>query len=102
MISLNPIQGTRLDALWSALEQREDVAWQGLRPHDTPRFLESYRLAGSVTNDPRRTEPTLVRRSRQNDANCGTEAACSRRARLETDLAKYVLPAIWQLFYPLS
>ena len=47
VISLNPIQGTRLDALWSALEQREDAAWQGVRPHDTPRFLESYRLAGS-------------------------------------------------------
>lgn len=49
VISLNPIQGTRLDALWSTLEQREDAAWQGLRPHDTPRFLESYRLAGSDT-----------------------------------------------------
>lgn len=42
VISVDPKSGVSLKNIWQALEQEENLRWQGLRPNDKPRLLRSY------------------------------------------------------------
>ena len=42
VISVDPLKGVHLKALWKALEDEENNLWEGDRPKDKPRLLKSY------------------------------------------------------------
>jgi len=47
VISVDPGRGVELQALWKALELREDRAWEGKRPRDNPRNIKSYQITNA-------------------------------------------------------
>ena len=46
VVSVNPILGIDLKALWHELERLENERWQGQRPSDDPRPIKSYADGG--------------------------------------------------------
>ncbi|TCV94272.1 hypothetical protein EDC52_10712 [Biostraticola tofi] len=99
VVSLDPVQGTRLDALWHRLEQRENDAWHGLRPRETPRFLESYRLPGS-----HQLRPEAPTQPWYDDQGRHTLIAAPKRLPTgepgtRLDWHNDILPAVWECYF---
>lgn len=94
VISVDPKSGVSLKSLWQALEQEENVRWNGQRPNDKPRPLQSYSNAsGSLPGSP--NQPWW------DDAGSYTLLGAPKRLASgelgsKLDWWQDILPLIWQ------
>jgi len=101
-ISVDPQKGLCLKALWQRLESEENRRWEGFRPSDDPRLIESYR-------DPAAVQGTVAGAPNQpwwDDHGHHTLVAAPKAlepgqpgSRLEW--RRDVLAALWDLYHPI-
>lgn len=94
VISVDPKSGVSLQNIWQALEQEENVRWNGQRPCDKPRLLRSY-------NNESGPLPSSPNQPWWDDAGSYTLLGAPKRLESgelgsKLDWWQDILPLIWQ------
>ncbi|WP_144112506.1 hypothetical protein [Paraburkholderia sp. BCC1886] len=100
VISVDPVTGAHLGTLWKRLEELENARWGATRPHDAPRWLESY----VDPDDAARLLPGAPNQPWYDDGGRYTLIAAPKwvahdQSGTKLDWRADVIPALWEIAF---